>query len=261
MKKATRTLQGLLALLLALVMAMALVACGSSDSGDTVKIGIFEPTSGQNAGGGKKEILGIEYANSIKPTVTINGEEYTVVLRPESGHLSSEGGNDYYRGVCTYEKHISKDSLPKGDEVYIEICGANSSAVVYFNGKKLISHDGGYQTFRAKLSPVSDENTIKIEVDNSPNDRVYPQMADFTFYGGLYRDVSLIGVNKNRFSLDAFGSSGLFVTPKEKDGGNGYSFPFKIKPFSGSILKLRQPKRTEISSVFSPPQKSEAVAV
>lgn len=136
-----------------------------------------------------------------------------------NGSDGQDGGNDYYRGVCTYEKHISKDSLPKGDEVYIEICGANSSAVVYFNGKKLISHDGGYQTFRAKLSPVADENTIKIEVDNSPNDRVYPQMADFTFYGGLYRDVSLIGVNKNRFSLDAFGSSGLFVTPKEKDGG------------------------------------------
>lgn len=136
-----------------------------------------------------------------------------------NGSDGQDGGNDYYRGVCTYEKHISKDSLPKGDEVYIEICGANSSAVVYFNGKKLISHDGGYQTFRAKLSPVLDENTIKIEVDNSPNDRVYPQMADFTFYGGLYRDVSLIGVNKNRFSLDAFGSSGLFVTPKEKDGG------------------------------------------
>lgn len=136
-----------------------------------------------------------------------------------NGSDGQDGGNDYYRGVCTYEKHISKDSLPKGDEVYIEICGANSSAVVYFNGKKLISHDGGYQTFRAKLSPVLDENTIKIEVDNSPNDRVYPQMADFTFYGGLYRDVSLIGVSKNRFSLDAFGSSGLFVTPKEKDGG------------------------------------------
>ena len=49
-----------------------------------------------------------------------------------------DGGNDYYRGVCTYEKHISKDSLPKGDEVYIEICGANSSATVYFNEKKLI---------------------------------------------------------------------------------------------------------------------------
>lgn len=79
-----------LALILALVMALSLVACGEqgdsqkgddSASGDkVVKIGVFEPTSGQNGGGGKKEILGIEYAHSLKPTVTINGEEYSVQL-------------------------------------------------------------------------------------------------------------------------------------------------------------------------------------
>ena len=74
-----------IALLLALVTALSLVACGSKDNGastdgDTVKIGIFEPTSGQNGAGGKKEILGIEYAHSIKPTVTINGKEYKVEL-------------------------------------------------------------------------------------------------------------------------------------------------------------------------------------
>ena len=79
-----------LAMMLALVMALSLVACGEqgdsqkgddSASGDkVVKIGVFEPTSGQNGGGGKKEILGIEYAHSLKPTVTINGEEYSVQL-------------------------------------------------------------------------------------------------------------------------------------------------------------------------------------
>ena len=79
-----------LAMLLALVMALSLVACGEqgdsqkgddSASGDkVVKIGVFEPTSGQNGGGGKKEILGVEYAHSLKPTVTINGEEYSVQL-------------------------------------------------------------------------------------------------------------------------------------------------------------------------------------
>ena len=77
-----------LAMMLALVMALSLAACGgktddgSSDaSGDkVVKIGVFEPTSGQNGGGGKKEILGVEYAHSLKPTVTINGEEYSVQL-------------------------------------------------------------------------------------------------------------------------------------------------------------------------------------
>lgn len=78
-----------LALLLALVMCLSLIACGEkapagdeggADAAKVVKIGVFEPTSGQNAGGGKKEILGIEYAHSLYPTVNIGGEEYEVQL-------------------------------------------------------------------------------------------------------------------------------------------------------------------------------------
>ena len=82
----------IIALVMALVMVFALCACGessapaagssdSSASGDkVVKIGVFEPTSGQNAAGGKKEILGIEYAHSLYPTVDINGETYNIEL-------------------------------------------------------------------------------------------------------------------------------------------------------------------------------------
>ena len=79
-----------IALVLALVMVFALCACGSSDSGSStkaassdekvVKIGVFEPTSGQNAAGGKKEILGIESAHSLYPTIDINGETYNIEL-------------------------------------------------------------------------------------------------------------------------------------------------------------------------------------
>ena len=79
-----------IALVLALVMVFALCACGSSDSGSStkaassdekvVKIGVFEPTSGQNAAGGKKEILGIEYAHYLNPTIDINGETYNIEL-------------------------------------------------------------------------------------------------------------------------------------------------------------------------------------
>lgn len=52
-----------------------------------------------------------------------------------------------------------------------------------------------------------------MEVDNSKNDRVYPQKADFTFYGGIYRDVSLMVVSKNHFTLDYFGGPGIRITP------------------------------------------------
>ena len=74
----------LLAILLCLVMVLSMVACGektgSSDDEKTITIDIFEPTSGQNGAGGKKEILGIQYAHSLYPTVTIGGEEYKIQL-------------------------------------------------------------------------------------------------------------------------------------------------------------------------------------
>ena len=131
-----------------------------------------------------------------------------------------DGGNDYFRGSCIYTKTLSKSEVSEGMETYLEIQGANSSAKVFLNGEEVFSHDGGYSTFRVNLTEkLKDENVIAILVDNAPNDRVYPQMADFTFYGGLYRDVNLIFVNKTHFDLDYYGGKGIMVTPK-KVGGN-----------------------------------------
>ena len=109
--------------------------------------------------------------------------------------------------------------MPEGDEVYLQFDGVNSSAKVYFNSKLLCTHHGGYSTFRVKLDDIKESNVIKVEVDNSPNDYVYPQQADFTFYGGIYRDVSLIGVSKNHFDLDYFGAPGIQITPVLQDEG------------------------------------------
>ena len=96
-----------------------------------------------------------------------------------------DGGNDYFRGSCLYVKTVKKAELPAGEKYYLEICGANSSADVYVNDNKLAHHDGGYSTWRVNVTDVlQDENEIAIVVDNAPNERVYPQTADFTFYGG-----------------------------------------------------------------------------
>ena len=125
-----------------------------------------------------------------------------------------DGGNDYFRGTAYYGKELSKSALPKCDEYYLEIRGANSSATVYVNGKKLACHDGGYSTWRVDITDaLTDENVIVISVDNSANETVYPQMADFTFYGGLYRDVNIVCVDKNHFDLEYFGGEGVTVTP------------------------------------------------
>ncbi len=125
-----------------------------------------------------------------------------------------DGGNDYFRGACLYVKALDKEALPEADRYYLEIKGANSSACVYANGEKLCSHDGGYSTWRVDLTDkLTDSTDIAIVVDNSPNDTVYPQMADFTFYGGLYRDVNLICVNESHFDLEYYGAPGIAITP------------------------------------------------
>lgn len=147
--------------------------------------------------------------------VFVKEKEKSTVNLPHTwnGIDGQDGGNDYYRGKCTYIKEIAKVDMPQGEEIYLQLDGVNSSAFVYFNSKLVCTHHGGYSTFRVKLENIKDNNEIKIEADNSPNDFVYPQQADFTFYGGIYRDVTLIGVEKNHFDLDFFGAPGIQITP------------------------------------------------
>ncbi len=125
-----------------------------------------------------------------------------------------DGGNDYFRGKGYYAKKLCRSDFPKSNHYYLEINGANSSAEVFIDGKKLASHDGGYSTWRVDITDALTEDCIlTIVVDNSENDRVYPQMADFTFYGGLYRDVNIICTAQSHFDLEHFGTPGLKVTP------------------------------------------------
>ena len=161
--------------------------------------------------------------NFNKNSTDVNAKENGEVINlPHTWNATDgqDGGNDYFRGSCVYSKTFNKADLPEGELVYLEITGANSSADVYLNGEKLAHHDGGYSTWRVNLTDgLKEENQIAIVVDNAPNDRVYPQMADFTFYGGLYRSVNLIGVSKTHFDLDYYGAPGIMVTPTV-DGKN-----------------------------------------
>ena len=125
-----------------------------------------------------------------------------------------DGGNDYYRGECYYAKEFDLASLPEGDIYYLEINGANSSSSVFLNGEELSHHDGGYSRSRVELKNIKEHNLIIIKVDNSPCDSVYPQFADFTFYGGLYRDVNIIAVPFSHFDLEYYGGPGIRISPE-----------------------------------------------
>ena len=123
-----------------------------------------------------------------------------------------DGGNDYWRGIGTYE--IDLPNPTKGSRQYIEFQGANHVATVYCNGRELGTHKGGFSTFRYDLTPAmkASGNVLTVVVTNAVSD-IYPQTADFTFYGGLYRDVNYIEVAPAHFDLLKDGTDAVFVTP------------------------------------------------
>ena len=153
------------------------------------------------------------FKNACAPDVTEGGIKVDLphTWNAEDGF---DGGNDYFRGSCVYKKTIAKSELPEAEKYFLELRGANSSADVFVNGEKLCHHDGGYSTWRVDLTnALTDVNELEILVDNSANETVYPQMADFTFYGGLYRGVNIIAVPETHFDLEYYGGPGIKVTP------------------------------------------------
>lgn len=179
-----------------------------------------------------------------------------------------DGGNDFYRGTCYYAKEIEKADFPRAKEeniqYYLELRGANSSADVYVNGKKLAHHDGGYSTWRVNITEALEtKNLIVIGVDNTANDNVYPQNADFTFYGGLYRDVNIIAVEDAHFDLDYYGAPGIRVTPEIKDADarvevevyttgakEGLSLVYTIRDKEGTVVGESRTDAAETKAVF-----------
>ena len=142
------------------------------------------------------------------------GEAPAVVALPHTWNAfdGQDGGNDYWRGIGTYE--IDLPNPTAGKKQYIELQGANHVATVYCNGRELGTHKGGFSTFRYDLTPAikPEGNVLTVVVSNAKSD-IYPQNADFTFYGGLYRDVNYIEVSEAHFDLLKHGTSAVFVTP------------------------------------------------
>ena len=144
-------------------------------------------------------------------------ESWQPVTLPHTWNAAdgTDGGNDYWRGTACYCRRLTPPALAAGEQLWLEFEGAAMTAEVYLNGRKLARHAGGYSTFRVELTPalVEGVNLLAVLVDNSENDTVYPQKADFTFYGGLYRPVHLLTVPAGHFALSYHGGSGLKVTP------------------------------------------------
>lgn len=148
---------------------------------------------------------------------TKEGKSETVNIPHCWNAVDGQDGADYYRGECTYEKTLSGVS----GKTYIEVGAANSVSAVYVNGKSAGTHRGGYSLFRYDITEylTGGEDKIKITVDNSDFDDVYPSMADFTFYGGIYRPVKIITDLPDCYFSLTDGLCGFFADPVKTDDG------------------------------------------
>lgn len=145
---------------------------------------------------------------------TMNGEK-TVVNLPHCWNSTDGNTKNYIRTKCCYEKMLS----PSENNMFLCIEGANSVCEIVADGTKINTHKGGYSTFVTDLTPyIKNGCKLEIFVDNSDFEDVYPSTADFTFWGGLYRNVTLIETNECHFSFRDFSSEGVYATPKKENG-------------------------------------------
>ncbi|MBR2615807.1 MAG: hypothetical protein IKC69_03935 [Clostridia bacterium] len=123
-----------------------------------------------------------------------------------------DGGDDYERRECTYR--ITLPAPTEGKRQFIEFLGVNHKATVSCGKREVGTHEGGFSTFRFELTEdiACGERDLTVKVSNEPS-HIYPQRADFTFYGGIYREIALLEVEKAHISLTKSGSSAVFVTP------------------------------------------------
>lgn len=163
-------------------------------------------------------------------------QEWESVTLPHTWNAldGQDGGNDYWRGQAVYTRVIDME-LPEGMRLFADFPACNSSGDIYMDELHLAHHDGGYSTFRVDLTDAvrSGKKLLSVRADNSKNERVYPQNADFTFYGGLYRGVNLILVPETHFELVKDGTPGMKITPVCK--GSDYEVTVETWQNDGTV--------------------------
>jgi len=125
-----------------------------------------------------------------------------------------DGGNNYYRGIGWYRRHVAVPADAAGKRLYLEFDGANIVADVWVNGTSMGQHRGGFSRFRFDVTSaiaVGADNVVAVRVSNAAVNDVAPLDADFTFFGGLYRDVRLLVTNRIHLDTMDYASSGIYL--------------------------------------------------
>lgn len=172
--------------------------------------------------------------------------EFTSVSIPHTWNTDAYFNKNYYRGVAWYRKSISLPSFWKGKRIFLRFEAVSQDCDVFINGKLAGTHKGGYTAFTIDIAPLCSfdtPNLISVRVDNNRQDTP-PVSGDFTFFGGIYRDVWLIAVPEQHFDLSDHGSDGIFIATPQVSEEEG------LLTISGKI-KNEAPNKTEIEIVHT----------
>lgn len=126
-----------------------------------------------------------------------------------------DGGQDYLRGECFYAREFTLPSAPAESRFVLEFDGVAIVAKVWVNGTELVTHEAPFSRFRVDVTDLvsqTEANLLVVSADNSPRTDIYPQTADFTFYGGMYRGVRILAVHPTHFALEPHATDGVVVT-------------------------------------------------
>lgn len=175
-------------------------------------------------------------------------ESWESVNLPHTFNIDAYQQRNYYQGKGFYRRTLVLPEIVAERRYYMKIDAASKAADIRVNGKEVGSHVGGYTACIVDITEyIRKENLIEITVDNGRKD-ITPISADFTFWGGIYRDVWLISTPKQHFNMSNMGSDGIFIsTPvvNEKRGVLKVKCEVTNDSHESSILEVR-------SAIYSP---------
>ncbi len=159
----------------------------------------------------------------------ISGSSWENINLPHTWNINDTKNDTttYKRGIGWYKKNIHLSNSLKEKRVFLHFEGANQIAELFVNGKTVGKHIGGYTAFSFDITNFvnfdnkENKNSIAVKIDNSFNENIPPLSADFTFYGGIYRDVWLIATNPIHFTLNDFGSKAVYISTPEVTNNQG----------------------------------------
>jgi len=120
----------------------------------------------------------------------------------------------YYRGLGIYKRKLKLDQSSKGKEIFLVFNGVAQEAEILINGKSAGKHIGSYTRFTVSITKFLNftDDVIEVRANNRFNENIPPLTADFTFFGGLYRNVNLLITEPVHFTQNDSGSSGVYIT-------------------------------------------------